>query len=934
MVGILLLGSSGLNANRVTINAPAGYLNLAKGFGFNIDPNNMSSDGYPTTTPTGGTYGSNPSFPPANYFGSFVWKWTGTGAMQWTGAPPIVVTSGGLNIFELNSASGDLAAGNVSVVTQNLAVGATSPRIVFSVGWNIQAIANNGSGLIRITTKTGFASTATTGLVVTITGANANTNANGTWTITAVDNQNFDLQSSTFANTQGVAGTATYAGSGLTSFKMLNGFGTSFSGMSDLVICRSTDEASITAGLITDLVLVNQLKYLMNSASRGSPGWLRFMDLSAVQASFEGDFAQRVPSTYLCYNATGVRPGYWTPSASGAITRAASDVYTCSDPSVSVWNGSTYIDNAIVQGVPSATNSAGTPTLNVGGHGAKPIFNIVDGMPPFVLKLTGGAPSPGVDVLQFTFTANSWTSPQLNGGAPYVFNYTTVAGDGTLATLNANLQLALAADATLAAAKIFFVNPQNGIGPFVLPRTAQQQRLAITYTSGPAIVLVQNMQISSITAANTGTFVYNYLLDGWLYRNGGMNTTIPFEAIVDFCNQVGAHCWLPLGFTKGAWVTAVAQFFGDSVTGLRSGLRFGNEPWNEIWNSSASPFAQIQSLGCALGWGVSGLEGTYSYAGLRAIQYAALAKAAWIGKGRSASDYYVLQPSATFDVTSSGNFDSFQLKGTSLTTSNNTYATYGGLNGGSAPSYTAAGSRPVDITTATGCAPYWGSPWWGGSAAGVGSITGVITQNIPWLQASLDFTNGLTTTAYTSLANQFNGTTTRAAGSSSGLLLAQQYAASIFPAQEALCAQYDSYRSGAGLQPLGIIDYEGGPQWGMGADYISGVNSVNSTDITALANRMTALSWNVSAYTVSGTDNKTECATQVITMTQAWKYDASYKNMIKASYYQALVSVSGSHRETRPAQYGYAAQSWGVFPVSYLAGNQYMNYDAISEFNA
>ena len=51
------------------------------------------------------------------------------------------------------------------------------------------------------------------------------------------------------------------------------------------------------------------------------------------------------------------------------------------------------------------------------------------------------------------------------------------------------------------------------------------------------------------------------------------------------------------------------------------------------------------------------------------------------------------------------------------------------------------------------------------------------------------------------------------------------------------------------------MHYEGGPQWATGNNYVSGVNSVNSTDINALAAQMTALGWNVSAYTVSGTNN-------------------------------------------------------------------------------
>ena len=75
-------------------------------------------------------------------------------------------------------------------------------------------------------------------------------------------------------------------------------------------------------------------------------------------------------------------------------------------------------------------------------------------------------------------------------------------------------------------------------------------------------------------------------------------------------------------------------------------------------------------------------------------------------------------------------------------------------------------------------------------------------------------------------------------------------------------------------------------------------------------------------------------ATLVITMQQAWKYDPSYATLIVTYYYQAFKTVSGANRETRPAQYGYAASQWCLFPVSYPAGNQYENYNAIASWDA
>src|SRR6266550_2264350 len=92
MAGILLLGSS-QNGNRVTINAPLAYMNLAKGFSLDVDPANASSDGYPVATPSFDLLARSSPSMPGQYFGEFVWKWTGQGSMKITSSPPMIVSS-------------------------------------------------------------------------------------------------------------------------------------------------------------------------------------------------------------------------------------------------------------------------------------------------------------------------------------------------------------------------------------------------------------------------------------------------------------------------------------------------------------------------------------------------------------------------------------------------------------------------------------------------------------------------------------------------------------------------------------------------------------------------------------------------------------------------------------------------------------------------
>jgi hypothetical protein len=931
-VGLLSL-SSQPNNNRVTINAIASYLNLVKGFGFAPIPGNQDANGYPVTTPAT-IIGSNPNMP-SGYYGTFTLSWLGQGSMQILSAPPIVVTSGGTAIFEIGTNSGDRQSSNLSLTSQ------IAPSVVFAFGWNIQSISSGAGGVITINTKTNFVASGAgysiRNSTVNITGANANTGANGTWVVTNLTASSFDLVGSTFTNVQASPAGQAILAAGNMSIR-INNTGT-FSGFSNLVWARTGDIAAINSGLYLDSALISQYQALAGSSGPlSSRAWLRFMDLSGVQANYEVDFSQRVPATAMSY-------GKWTPAGYyvGTITNTA-DAFTCSNPSAS--GGGAYVDGEMVIGLPSATNATVSPTLNVGARGAKPILLYSSGQLPVIWVLPSAPPpSPGTDVLQFTFQA-SW----LTGGTPVVVNYSTVAGDTTISALSAHLNTFFGTQTTLTNAGINFTNPLTATGPMIIPPPAAAGHLTVTYTSGPAVISIGTMttsrMLTTATAGSYPTFIYNLLLDAFIYTDTSPAFSTPFEILVEMCNRTNMHCWWNWGTTRGSFVTAVTQFFADSVTGLNSGLRFGNEAYNEVWNSSLFPYSIILTLGQTLGFKNGG---QLSYTGLRTIQYAALAKTAWTGKGRSASDFYVMQMAQTFQVGVGNPFDIHQLKGDELVTTNTYYNTYGALNGtGTAVAdYSVAGSRPVDITTVIGCAPYWGSPWFSSTA---GNITGPITQHVPWLQASLDFTNGNTATAFTSLANQFNGTTTRSSGSSGAQVLASgandNFYNFVFTSQEAQAAQYDAFRIANSIPKLGIMHYEGANQWAVGSNGTNGTNS--ATDTGPLITQITALQgsnppWDVSPYTVSGTNNITELCNQVLNMIWGWKMDldhngnpantGSYKGLITTYYFQALKTTSGANRETKPAQYGYQASIWGMFPTDFHLGNNYQNYAAISTWN-
>lgn len=921
------------NDGRVTINAPSGYLNLVKGsFAFVPDPSNMDANGYPVRTPAVGI-GANPDMP-VGYFGEYVWKWSGTGTMRIGASPPMMISAntsagGGQAIFGFGGI-GEFAGGDTYIGgMRNL--GVDSPRLQFLFGVSIQSITNNGTGLIRIGTRPGFTANMTTGMTVNISGASDNTNVNGTWTIT-VGAGFFDLQGSTFANSAAAGGKAVIQATNLSILIMPTG---KFSGFSDLVWCKAADEAAIASGQIWDTTLVSQLKSLLNPHNEAvANAWLRFMDYSGAQQAQEYDFSQRIPLSYLTYgSAQYFRPGYWV----GPVTADGNDHYTSSAPASSVWNGSAYIDGAIVQGNVNAANVGSNPDLAVGGHPAKPVYSFFNGQPAYRYEASAPAAAAGLPMV-FTFSA-----PWINGGAPYSVTYqTTTRGPhgsdtASASALSLNIASAFQADPVLVAAGLQYGNPSIGI----YPRTAQAGRLSMVYSSGPAVIHLYALDPGTINAGR-GSFVYNYLLDGWIYRPGGVVMAAPIEGAAQLCNLVGAHCWWNWGSVTGAVASHVTANFAAN---LNPGLKFGMETGNEVWNFAAYPAATWSTQGSLLGFPIGSSAAVYSFTALRTIQYAALSKAAWTAAGRAALDHYVMQPSATYDVATNGNFDRAQLKGVYLNrtggkvdgiAANPIYAAHGGLAGSGAVSadYNISPNRPVDITRAIGSAPYWSSHWWGngGSIADAGSVVGTAAENAPWLQAAKDYAAGNISAAFASLVSQFNGTTRRRSGNSGGLNFLDAKNKIWIPG-EICAAQYDAGRPALGLPPLAMLDYEDGPSWGIGANGINGVNSVNSGDVAALANRMTALGWNVGAYTRSGADDKTEMATMTLAMAQAWKFDASYKDMIKTYAYQARKDASPG-REVHSAQFGYSGPSqWSLFPGNYGSNTPYSSYDAIREFN-
>jgi hypothetical protein len=1015
LVETISLGAQSANTGsggKTVINAVTGFANLAKGFGFTSDPTNMDASGYPIRTPIT-NWGANPSMP-EGYFGDFVWKFRGRGSMQFS--PGALIRSGGINVVGLNGSSSGETGGNTTILDK------TNPRVVLAFGAIIQNISpspvDNGAGgrRIRLTFKPGHAGYASSVIKVQALTGRDQAVAAGIWNCVRIDASTLDLVSNAVSGQpaawdgsdpyRGPGGEAVWQASNIAVYILSQG---TFSGFSNLVFCKAENEALVDAGKIVDPELIEQLRYLR-------PAWLRFMDLTGVQASYENDFARRVPATSLYYPGSGGRyvPDYWV----GTIKRGAEDVYTCSNPAASA--SGPYLDNEVVQGIIDFPNTGINPTLNVGGRGAKHIYDF--GLSPRKLRFSGTIPGSGT-TLTFRFAA-AW----LNDGAPYAVSYVVGSrrrySDTTFGGLRANLTDHFAADATLNGKvdvwnsgdlTFYPITPQAGglsinyvsgppgtfcrigrIDPYNLAAGTNRIRVRLSGTIGIGEVLSlsfnradlpggiytltyevkigtdKSLQVlcaglnaavnsdttlkaagissfphglppntieiqqsdtwagdgltlswgSTGSVATTfgeggarGTFIYSYLLDGWIWRAGGMLQSVPFEYMVELCNAVGAGCWFnwPIN-TRAQFVTDVTNYFRQN---LRTDIRFGTEVGNEMWNFGQSPWGRAMAKGFCLGFSKGSNNPNYSFTAARIKQYGDLTIAAWTSS-RPRSQLYLFNQSATWDL---GNTDNSQFKGVSLDSeANKIYAAHGGLGGGPAPSYNAAPNRPIDICDAIGVAPYWGSPWIAGD---VNYVKGTVFENAPLLEAAKEHALGNLDAAYTALSAQFYGLVKRNSPGAGGLTFAH-YKASVYPQLDQIAASFDAGRP----RKMAVIHYEGGPQFGVG-NINNGTNDP-TTDVPGLVARIKSLGWNVSNYTASGADDATEMASQIVAMIYRYKFSAQFRALYKQGYADVVAAHPG--REALGAQYGYDRCQWGLFPRGY-GGAHYSSYDAIHDFN-
>ena len=178
------------------------------------------------------------------------------------------------------------------------------------------------------------------------------------------------------------------------------------------------------------------------------PKAIRLLDAGwAVDGSSGSSWTHRQRVTHFDYGATW-DPNYWTTTTcSGTATICGTDTYTAAAaPSTP----GTMTDSEVWRRQFLNANATTTPTLNVGGRGAFPIYGVFARLQNATL---GGSPTTS-DVRNFTFTETDGMSTCIPAGA-HTFSYTVKSSDTTLNTLGSSIQTSSEADATLIGANIF-----------------------------------------------------------------------------------------------------------------------------------------------------------------------------------------------------------------------------------------------------------------------------------------------------------------------------------------------------------------------------------------------------------------------------------------------------------------------------------------------
>ena len=379
--------------------------------------------------------------------------------------------------------------------------------------------------------------------------------------------------------------------------------GVTYTNMNNLVLCRLSDEAALTAGGIWTPEFISVMQAL-------KPAILRTMGMTntAVGSNFTG-WNYRTPLGTFSWDVPQWNANLWAGTASGT------DQYT----------------------VGPATD---TPVAYTDGESFQATFTNASAIG---LSITGAASNGGPNLIRIAASTSTLSNGQ------------NVLVSGVNGTVEANGKWAI----TVIDGSHFDLQGSTFVHAYTNSGTVNTTTIN-SNSRGVVFVVPAGIYGSpNIATGKSGTLIYDGILGDFIWTPYGLNAQVPIEALTNLANTLNIPLWYNFGhLTTIPAVTSIVQYFADN---LNPALYL--EWSNEVWNGQYAEDEVSLQRGLALGWGIGSNQATLSYEGLRIRQVMGAATTAWSAV-RSMSQLHRLSMGQAFgDVYQ---FDNYQFQGQSL----------------------------------------------------------------------------------------------------------------------------------------------------------------------------------------------------------------------------------------------------------------------------
>lgn len=421
-------------------------------------------------------------------------------------------------------------------------------------------------------------------------------------------------------------------------------------GSNELILCRKTDEVSLTAGKIT----TPEYRALMAGLNPKTLRMMPWVNIGSSNLTNQAKWAYRTPATALGYFIAQFPPGVQGGTISGTdtYTGAAAPDTPGGWTAFEVYQGTFTNANTQTSVTGAVNNGSGLIRLTVNS-----LVGISNGTTINVNAFVGGVPA----------AAGQWVAA--NVGA--VGNSIDLTGSTFSGTYT------------------------SGGTVNVVPTLNIGARGAKTIISAFGSAL----SAGTITAGSLATFVYDSILDKVLYTSGGVTGSVPIEAQVAVANELNVNLWTNIpAWADDTYVSSLTSYVRDN---LKSSLNGYFEYSNEMWNGAFPPAGWATVRGVALGLTAQAYQGWYS---LRTRQIMGNITTTWTASRSQASLRRVLAWQAFGDSgTKNFRLNSAELapSGTSTGTGNALYSNYTG-----SANYTTQGQRAIDFADIGAYATY------------------------------------------------------------------------------------------------------------------------------------------------------------------------------------------------------------------------------------